>query len=343
MPVLSGQRLVLLFGGPDSGGVRGRVRSAGQSFGQGLSVDIVHPLAINRETVYTFAGGDTVGVSCPPAEPLDCAQPVIRIFVRPSVTPHWTKGTALFRGELDLDSTTLQVVRLRGQVIVHGGPRGRWRRAADAFVHTAAFIDFIDHDVAGAELPVYQRIEVVASPRIGDSRAVARAISRFHDISVVTGVVTTASSVSAVGQTARADTAKVDTSVDTVHGRSGVLTFAAGDTLDRYHGWNSEIGSATVRAHTSDFDDLLRSSTMSAGGTASPNASETWWTAAHFDIPSVRRVSEVAHFNRVEGLYTGMGVAVSTGGTDFTNTMLRVTGGYAWAERVVRGSAELTA
>lgn len=344
VPVLSGQRLALLFGGADSGGVRGRVRGAGQSFGQGLSVEIVHPLAINRETVYTFAGGDTTSVSCPAAEPVDCARSVIRIFVRLGAAPLWTKGTALFRGEMDLDPATLQVVRLRGQVVVHRGPRGRWRRAADAFVHTAAFVDFIDHDVAGAELPMYQRIEVIASPRIGDSRAVARAISRFHDISVVTTVASLrVVDEAASTDTAKADTAKGDTPVDTAHGRSGGLTFAAGDTLDHFHDWRSEIGSATVRAHMSDFDDLLRSSTMSAGDSTSANAGETWWTVAHLDVPSVRRVSEVAHFDRVEGLYTGMGAAVSTGGTDFTNTMLRVMGGYAWAEHVVRGSAELTA
>jgi hypothetical protein len=74
----------------------------------------VHPFASDRDAYYGFEGGDTITV----LRAGDRSIPIARV----RVTPRSSNGRqlGLFDGEIDLDATRHQIVRMRGQFVVFG-------------------------------------------------------------------------------------------------------------------------------------------------------------------------------------------------------------------------------
>lgn len=88
------------------------------------------------------------------------AIPVIRIQVEPLQS---TPGrTLLFRGEIDVDTVSAQVVRMRGQFLMRR-PRSTLRRVIANGWQTGAFAELVNGEFDGRFwLPSMQRIEAQA-------------------------------------------------------------------------------------------------------------------------------------------------------------------------------------
>src|SRR5687768_17866975 len=138
-PVLYGNRL--LFRGiteADSGAEGARRRRARRD-----TLLLVHPLAEDREPVYRYRGGDTVLVLRLGGRDV----PIVRVQVEP--TGAGTRRTGVFAGEIDLDASRSQVVRMRGRFGVVGGRRG-WRDRLPAPVEAVAFVEYVNAEFDGA-------------------------------------------------------------------------------------------------------------------------------------------------------------------------------------------------
>jgi hypothetical protein len=263
----------------------------------------VHPLAADRDRYYGYSGGDTVTVLHTATRDI----PIVRVRVEPD-TDVRTK-TALFDGEIYLDATRAQIVRMRGRIVLAGVPHGGrplWARLTGAV--GVAFVEFANAEVDGRYwLPAFQRTEFEANiPIFGADRAVFRMVSRFSDYAVQTGA--PAAPLGAA-------------STPSLH---RVVTWAPSDSLSAYTGWQREIGRATASVNASDFNDLAPDAWRNTG----PPRVDL--------IPS--RPDDILRYDRVEGAYTGLAATVR-----FRNAMpglsANVYGGWAWTERTVRGGA----
>ncbi len=298
VPSLYGNRLALLFGRDTA---YGRRRAAeGDSSATRWAI---HPLAEDREKVYRFAGGDTV-------EALQLADRVIRI-VRVDVTPRaeLTAGTVVFTGEVDLDAARKHVVRMRGSFAQVQRPAtsgfGSFVRGP-ARIEAIAFVELVNSEIDGAFwLPQYQRFEAQAVvPVLGDGKAIFRIVSTFGRYDVAPSVPSQREP------------------LDTLQIHRHFLTLAARDSLSAFQHWRTDLGDASSRVTAEDFTDVAPSRWRPTGTPVLEIQTEA--------------LSDLARFNRVEGLFTGEGVKLR-----FRDVMpgltARAMAGYAWSERTVRG------
>ncbi len=316
VPSLYGNRLSLLFGMDTTWRRRGLLGSRPPATrgapGVTTTFFAIHPLSVDREHLYRFSGGDTV-------EHLkvgDREIRIVRILVEPKAKLPYR--TVVFSGEMDLDADRKHVVRMRGSfsTTVDGPPGGKLGELLSSVRPTAiAFVELVDSEVNGELwLPSYQRFEAQAMlPAIGEAKAAFRIVSRFSDYVIIPPE----SAVVARGAP-----------LDTLRARPHILSIASRDSLSTFHAWKSEIGAATETTTTEDFMDVAPAR----------------WRA---DGPPVfgleaERLSDLLRFNRIEGLYTGVG-AVMRMRDAAPGLTFHAIGGYAWNEHTARAraSAEL--
>ena len=319
VPVLYGNRMVLLFGA-DTSRRTGRSRTRARRrvhFAE-------HPLGEERDRFYTFAGGDTVARVRMQGRMVE--------LVRVRVTPRtgFAKRVVVFSGDLDLDARRLQLVRMRGRFLEAGPPPPR-RGLPNPIVAAAeplAFLELENQEVNGAWwLPAMQRIEMqVSFPQLGDARSVLRIVSRWREYDVdATG------DAERLAAAARSDTAgRPDPALaaagDTMQVRAHRLTMATADSLSTHRGWNAELGTETAATRTEDFVDV---------------APDRWRPTGPPRLDwRVTRVADLAHFNRVEGVYTGYGVELRLRDRA-PGVAARANAGWAWGDEAVRGRAQV--
>jgi hypothetical protein len=262
----------------------------------------VHPFATDRDSFYTFSGGDTVTVLRVGARRI----PIVRIHVHP--VARGATRLAAFDGEIDLDAERAQIVRMRGQFVTLGGETSRIARIARATTGAVAvaYTEFVNAEVDGKYwLPAFQRTEFQASfPAFGPARPIFRLVSNISDISVSSGAPAGAN--------------------DSAYSPRVVVSWASTDSVDRYGGWERDLGTQSGSVHSDDFLDLAPDAWRPTG-------------APRFSLfPNT--TSRILRFNRIEGLFTGLAPSV-----DFRNVApglsAGVYGGWAWSEQTVRGGA----
>lgn len=266
-------------------------------------VIVVHPFADDRDRFYRFEGGDTVAVLRTKWRDI----PVVRVRTRPATGA--PTAALLFEGDVDLDATRREVVRMRGKLVRvdpardYGGVTGAGR-----VVSGVGFIEFENAEIDGKYwLPAYQRTEMQGffTP-MGDMRSVFRIVSRFRQVTP------NDSAVRAVG--ARPDSGGGD---------AYRLSRAPGDSVAAYAAWELPLGEANSRVGADDFADLAPAA-WSAGG-------------APVAELRVRSFGEFLHFNRVEGLFTGLGWQLRLRDVA-PGVVLRASAGWGWAEGTARGA-----
>ena len=260
----------------------------------------IHPLAVDRDRFYRYTGGDTIVTF----RLGDRTVPIVHVRVTPR--DGITAPVVLFDGELDLDASRGALVRMRGTFRRVGGAP---RKFGGALGDVVAFIEYENGEKLGAYwLPATQRVELQASlPLFGDGRAVVRIVSRFRDMQVNDTVLSAA-------------TLAVADSLRLLMRRR--LTFAGGDSLSRYAAWQAGIGALSDGMHADDFLDLAPDRWRPFG------APRLDWVAT--------RASDLVHFNRVEGVYTGLGVKWSLRDVA-PGVVVRANAGWAWGEQTARG------
>ncbi len=302
VPSLYGNRLALLFGRDTAR----RRPPVGRGRVDRSTVYAVHPLAEDRERIYRFRGGDTVQV----LRVRDREIPIIRIDVEPKESV--PDATVIFTGEVDLDATRKHIVRMRGYFARVGGAKPKFDLLSQARLQGIAFVELVNSEVDQTFwLPSYQRFEAQATaPFIGDARAVFRIVSRFrsYEITAPSGAVST-------GEPAAADTLQL------LRHR---LSFAPSDSMRGFTAWRGELGALSSTVAATDFDDV---------------APDLWQrTGPPRTTLRPERVNDVVHVNRIEGIWTGLGVTQQFR-DQLPGLTLRAVAGYAWSERTVRGRA----
>ena len=259
----------------------------------------IHPLATNRDTYYTYEGGDTaVTLFSTSGRRI----PLARIRVTPRLN---APGDAiLFFGDMYLDADRKQIVRMRGRIVeLKDGKMTLKSGSRIPGVSGASFVELVNVEVNGEYwLPAFQRTEFQARIAFfGEFRSIVRIVSRFYDI--------------------RANDSSW-TGPAVSPGAQHSLTFASAREQQRFHDWQSPLGSASTDAYFAAFDDL---------------APDAWRTAGDATIRlSPRSLGEVLRFNRIEGLFTG--IALSHDFRDAAPGLsIRGSIGYAWSEQVPRG------
>jgi hypothetical protein len=258
----------------------------------------IHPFAPAAGRFYGYSGGDTVTVIRSRYRDV----PIARIRTAPRMG---ISDTAIvFEGDLDIDATTGAIVRMRGKLVrVDPDNASRGATATRLGAVAVAFVEFVNAEFEESFwLPTYQRTELQGGFALtGSARSVLRVVSRFTNHQVDT---------------------RADTAARPLTYREHRLLMSAGDSLRAYEGWDLPIGAATQGVAAMDFEDIV------------PDA---WGTTGRPRVRlRARRASEVARFNRVEGLFTGL-----AGELQFRDAApglsLTASGGWAWSERTARG------
>lgn len=303
VPSLYGNRIALLFGFDSLS----RSPSVSRRSSVRSTVFAVHPLADDRERIYRFRGGDTVLV----LRFNDREIPIIRVQVEPRLD--LAEETVVFTGELDLDATRQHLVRMRGSFARVGGKASRPGLVARSSLQGIAFVELVNAELDGLYwLPSYQRFEAQANaPLIGDTRGVFRIISRFRDYRITAPD----GDAAAVAITGPADSLRI---------LEHRLRFAPADSMQVYAAWESELGQMSSAVSATDFDDVA----------------PTFWRASGPPVTTLRpeRVDDVVHVNRIEGIWTGVGVTRRFR-EQVPGLTVRAIAGYAWSEHTVRGRA----
>lgn len=227
--------------------------------------------------------------------------PIVRVQARPREGIR--ERVLLLDGEIDLDASSGTLVRMRGHFVrVNAGLPSSVR----AIVDPVALIEYENGEFDGRYwLPTRQRIELqVSSPVLGEASAVLRIISRFS------------------GHQIRDTAVAIANATPTVNRRR--LTTAPRDSLDRYAGWQSHIGEITGSVNSDDLNDVGPDRRRPTG-------------APRFDL-AAPRVTDALRFNRIEGVYTGIGGRLALRDAA-PGVVVRATLGYAWSEETVRGRA----
>ncbi len=301
--VLYGNRLRVQRRG--AGGRSLAVRSARSVRRDGAdTLPAIHPLSVDRDRYYTYSGGDTVVV----IQLAERRIPIVRVRVMPR--PDISAAVVVFDGELELDVTRGALVRMRGSFVRAGVvPRRRIRTLSE----TVAFIEYEQGErLASFWLPARQRVEVQATlPMLGDGRAIVRIVSQFRNMRVN-------------DTTLSAETVANADSLRTNARRR--LTFATNDSLERFAQWQHDVGTLSSGLHSDDFIAIAPDRWRPTG------APRLDW------VPP--RPSDLFHFNRVEGVYTGLGVKWSLRDAA-PGVVVRATAGWAWSEETIRGRASL--
>lgn len=259
----------------------------------------VHPLSLNRDTYYTFSGGDTAVTLFSNGRRI----PIVHVRVTPRPNP---PGNAiLFLGDMDLDADWKQITRMRGRLVeVKNGRATITAGSRLPGVSGASFVELVNVEVNGEYwLPAFQRTEIQARvATFGDFRSLMRIISRFYDYR------------------------PNDSSWNGPEARPGVrhnLTFASAGAQERFRDWQRPIGAASTDVYYSEFDDL---------------APPSWSTTARAGGIRFRprALGDVFRFNRIEGVYTGVALQTDLGGAG-SGLSARGAVGWAWSEQTARG------
>jgi hypothetical protein len=265
----------------------------------------VHPFASDRNLYYRYTGGDTIGFITTATRRV----PLVRIFAHPNLT--LDANFAAFDGEVDIDADRHEIVRMRGRFVVsermsrYKGMMGTLVKATGAVA--VAYVEFENAEHLGRYwLPTMQRVELQTTSSIANGmRFTFRTISHFNDFQIAEAPATDVRNVSVRRRT----------------------VFASADSLERFADWRSELGSASAAVAASDFDDMAPAQWRTDG-----RMRVTLW-------PS--RFDRVLHFNRIEGLYTGV-----EGTLEMRDAAPGVVGrarvGWAWSEQTVRGGLSLS-
>ena len=265
------------------------------------TVAVIHPLAVDRDRYYVYSRGDTLVTLRSNGRTI----PIVRVHVEPRADIK--DSVAIFIGDIDLDVTRGTLVRMRGYFARAG--EARRHGVLLAIANAIAFIEFENAEHDGKYwLPAVQRIEFqVVSPLLGDARAVMRLVSRVPTIAINDTTLDSAT------------LAKADSLRGIAHRR---FAYASNDSLARYSDWNYPIGSISAGLHSDDFNDIGPDRFRPTG-------------APRFDV-SAERVSDVVHYDRIEGLYTGLGARVALRDVA-PGVVVRASAGWAWSEKTARG------
>lgn len=299
IPSLYGNRLALLFGRDTSESVRRRRDRRG-----GDPLYAIHPLADDRDSYYKYSGGDTIFTMRVDGREI----PIVRLDVK--LRDDVPNRSVVFIGELDLDATRKQLVRMRGYFAVVGGPKPRFDILREARLQGIAFVEAVNAEIDGSFwLPGYQRFEAHAtSNTVGDSRAIFRIITRYRDRKILPappGV-------------------EVGSATDTLSVRPFRLVVESPDTLSQYSGWRRNLGAENAEVRAEDFNDIAPDQWSAKG-------------PPRFSIET-ERLLDVMRMDRIQGVFTGIG-AVYRYRDAAPGVALRGAVGYSWGERTVRGRA----
>ena len=305
VPILYGNRITLLFGQPDSAARRARRRSRTDT------TVAVHPFADDRERVYRYSGGDTVVTINPGSRDIR----IVRVHVEPH-GENVTRRTAAFRGDIELDEQRAQIVRMRGYFVTVGPARRRRMQFLASQLEAIAYVELENGEYEQRYwLPTSQRIEAQASIAVmGDQRAIFRVISKFRGMTVNPRDTSVAFAV---------DEPLGD---DTLRLAKHRLTFAPRDSIDGYSGWARDIGDLTGTVRADDFTDVAPDQWRSTGRPL---------VRLRFQEPS-----DLMHYNRIEGAYTGLGAELKLRDVA-PGFVVRGNLGYAWGEQTARGRASV--
>lgn len=291
VPTLYGDRLQLLFPSADSArGPRKRSRRA-------LAV---HPLAADRDAVYRFSGGDTILTMHFSGRTI----PVVHVRVTPRT--ELPARRLVFRGDMYLDASRNQIVRLRGEILVVDRQPSLAGRMLRTVLRAYMFMDVVEGEFNERFwLPNYERIEIQARSGLSeDYRPVVRIVTRM--------------SAPAIDSSTARDTLFADSM------SHGQLTYAPNDSVNAFKAWTSEIGADATAVNGTDFDDVASESWSPDG----PPRLE--WAAEH--------MFDVLRYDKIEGLYTGVSARIRF--RDAAPGLAAVGhAGWAWAEHTVRGAA----
>ncbi len=262
----------------------------------------IHPFAADRDQYYRFSGGDTVTVMQSPGR----AIPIVRIHV----TPHLSGATrfAAFNGEIDLDATRQQIVRMRGQFVVLGKrPGGKSLVEKMPGLVAVAYCEFVNAEIGQRYwLPAFQRTELQTSlALLGRDRAVMRIVSRFSEYAVD-------------------DTSSTTIAYDDSSHIPRSTTWASSDSVSHFNRWDTSLGAGTTSTKADDFADLQPDAWKSTGATLIEVIPTNW--------------DNVVRYNRVEGLFTGAEVNVRMRSA-FPGLIYGGALGWAWTERTAKGAA----
>jgi hypothetical protein len=261
----------------------------------------IHPLAENRDAVYRFDGGDTVAISLPERGTVR----VIRLRVTPWIAP--SKQTLLFRGELDVDVASKQVVRMRGHLVEVSQHSSRWVRLVRRGIQTVLVTELVNTEVGGYWLPAYQRLEIQArSPLAKDFRAALRIVTRFRDYAVNDTDV-------ALRQTATRKAKCTE-----------CLGVARRDSLSQFSEWMDEAGVAIATTKSSDFDDV----TSDAWGPDRPKPGK-----------SAEQLADNGRPSRVRRAYSGLSDRLRA--LDHSGLSVNADAGRTWSDGTTRGALAL--
>ncbi len=299
IPSLYGNRLALLFGRDTTEEVRRRRDRRG-----GDPMFAVHPLADDRDAYYRYSGGDTVFTMRVNGREI----PIVRVEVH--LREDVPNRSVIFIGELDLDATRKQLVRMRGYFAVVGGPKPKFDLLREARLQGIAFIEAVNAEVNGEFwLPAYQRFEAHAtSNAVGDGRAVFRILTRYRDRTFFPAP----------------DSVVIGSVEDSLSVRPFRLAVQHPESLSKFTDWRSDLGSANAEVSAEDFNDV---------------APDKWSIDGppRFSIET-ERLLDVVRTDRVQGVFTGIG-AVYRYRDALPGLTLRSALGYAWSERTARGRA----
>jgi hypothetical protein len=261
---------------------------------------VEHPFERERERRYSFSGGDTSATIHANGRTI----PIVHLHVVPRFTAD--ENGAAFEGDIYLDATRKQIVRLRGRFVraLRAGSAGaRFMQVTGTTI--APYIDVTNEEVGGQVwLPYAERVEFqfVSALMFGE-----RSIWRFT-ATFAGHVVDTTGGVQAGDPTAAM--------------LRPTVSYVSEDSLGLPHVWNAPLGAASRVAKGTDFNDV-----------APPNWRDTG--PAQFSMrPS--RLSRLFHVDAVEGYFTGL-----EGTLNFRDVApglsLHGFGGWAWREKTARG------
>jgi hypothetical protein len=310
VPVLYGNRLGLFLGGDTT-------RRARRAARRDTVVRVVHPFARDRDQVYRYTGGDTAITIRVNGQTI----PVARIHIAPR--PHLARRVVVFEGDADIDLRYAEIVRLRGAFEAVGGHAKLGARLEALAIEGVAFIDLTNREAGGRFwLPSTQRIELeVGSPVTGETRTLFRIVSHFGQYTI--------NDTSAAGGAPLADTSSSDTTqaTDRMRVLPHTLTFAPADSLSGFSAWRTPLGDATTSVRADDFAAFTLDRWRATG-------------PPRLDF-GTQRLADFIHFDRVEGLFTGLGAALRFRDAA-PGLVLRANAGWAWSERTARGGATLS-
>jgi hypothetical protein len=303
VPLLYGNRLQVLIGNEATVATGiARPEAVPRNRLTDASLPAVHPFAEDRDEFYTFAGGDTVAVLHLNGRSI----PVSRIFVEPRRTGR--QRLLMFRGEIDVDAARHQIIRMHGQFFVYRSTPSLFRKIVAVGLQSVAFADLENGEFNGHYwLPTRQRLELQVRSRFAG------------DLGPIVRVLTTVNRYEISGDSAR----HAEDEGPVAPALAAHLSVAPRDSLEQFSAWSAEIGTSTTNARSDDFDDVAPESWKSTG-------------ARRIDIRA-ERVSDIARFNRVEGLFLG-GAAVMRFRDAVPGLDIGANGGWAFREATARGA-----